>query len=89
MPFYDYQAPEGVEGCPHCREGFEVRQNMSDERLTRCPECGGEVQRIITGVNVVRSLWRSENLTPERLKRSGFKKLVKDDDGRYVDATPK
>jgi putative FmdB family regulatory protein len=40
MPTYEYE-------CASCGHGFEQFQNMSDEPLKTCPECGGEVKRLI------------------------------------------
>jgi len=42
MPHYDYK-------CKSCEHTFEVFQNMNDSRLEKCPECGGEVKRLIGG----------------------------------------
>ena len=41
MPTYEYQCPQG--------HRFDLFQRMSDEPRARCPECGGESQRIISG----------------------------------------
>ena len=40
MPTYEYE-------CRKCRFKFEKFQNMNDEPLKTCPECGGAVRRII------------------------------------------
>ncbi|MCB0289564.1 MAG: zinc ribbon domain-containing protein [Calditrichaeota bacterium] len=42
MPTYDYR-------CKACNHQFEAFQRMSDAPLSTCPECGGEVQRLISG----------------------------------------
>lgn len=41
MPTYVYE-------CKKCGD-FEQQQSIKDPALTRCPQCGGEVQRIIAG----------------------------------------
>lgn len=47
MPTYDYK-------CKKCGHRFEFFQSMSDEPLTDCPECGGEVERLIgTGAGLI------------------------------------
>ena len=47
MPTYDYQ-------CESCGHRFEVFQRMSDAPLRTCPECAGEVRRLIgTGAAVI------------------------------------
>ncbi len=42
MPNYDYR-------CKSCGHQFEVFQRMTDEPLKTCPECDGEISRLITG----------------------------------------
>jgi len=47
MPTYDYQ-------CDDCGHRFEHFQKMSDAPLRSCPECGGEVHRLIgTGAAII------------------------------------
>ena len=41
MPVYEYE-------CSECRKVFEVQQRISDEPLTQCPECEGDVKKIIS-----------------------------------------
>ena len=40
MMFYDYE-------CIDCGV-FEVKQSIKDKSLTICPNCGGEVRRLIS-----------------------------------------
>jgi len=42
MPTYDYK-------CQDCGNTFEHFQAMSDDPLKVCPECGGELKRLIGG----------------------------------------
>jgi putative FmdB family regulatory protein len=42
MPTYEYK-------CKSCGYFFDVFQNMSDDPLTSCPQCGKEVRRVING----------------------------------------
>jgi putative FmdB family regulatory protein len=42
MPTYEYR-------CEKCGNTFEIFQKMSDEPLSRCPECGGSVKKLIGG----------------------------------------
>lgn len=42
MPAYDYL-------CDACGCRFERRQKMSDAAIESCPQCGGGVQRLISG----------------------------------------
>jgi putative FmdB family regulatory protein len=41
MPLYEYN-------CHRCGLNFEVRQKFADEPLKVHPECGGEVERLIS-----------------------------------------
>ncbi|HUV89588.1 MAG TPA: zinc ribbon domain-containing protein, partial [Anaerolineae bacterium] len=40
MPLYEYQ-------CRACGVRFERQQHVNDEPVKICPECGGEVVRLI------------------------------------------
>jgi len=47
MPTYEYQ-------CESCGHRFDQFQNMSDDPLKTCPECGGDLRRLIgTGAGVL------------------------------------
>ncbi|MCF6186628.1 MAG: zinc ribbon domain-containing protein [Desulfobulbaceae bacterium] len=41
MPVYEYE-------CPQCEKVHEVQQKMTDKPLSTCPECGGEVKKLIS-----------------------------------------
>lgn len=41
MPLYEYL-------CQRCGKNFEVLQKFADEALTVHPECGGEVERLVS-----------------------------------------
>ena len=41
MPLYEYL-------CHRCGKNFEVLQKFADEALTLHPECGGEVERLVS-----------------------------------------
>lgn len=41
MPVYEYE-------CPQCEKVHEVQQKMTDAPLATCPECGGEVKKLIS-----------------------------------------
>jgi len=40
VPTYEYE-------CEKCGKHFDMFQDMSDEPLKHCPECGGSVRRLI------------------------------------------
>jgi len=42
MPTYEYE-------CSICGLHFERQQSMKDEPIKECPECGKEVQRLVSG----------------------------------------
>jgi len=46
MPIYSYR-------CSTCDHQFDIRQRMSDEPLTICPNCDGEIRRVVNSVGVV------------------------------------
>lgn len=66
MPLYTYR-------CNNCNHEFEARQRMSDDPLTDCPVCEGDVRRVVSSVGVV-------------FKGSGF--YVTDNRGKAKNSTP-
>ena len=46
MPTYQY-------ACNACTHEFEAIQSFSDDSLTKCPECTGEIRKIYSAVGVV------------------------------------
>jgi putative FmdB family regulatory protein len=46
MPTYEYL-------CQSCHHRFEIWQKMTDEPLTVCDECGGQVRRVIFPPGIV------------------------------------
>ncbi len=46
MPTYQY-------ACTACSHEFEAIQSFSDNSLTSCPECSGEIRKIYSAVGVV------------------------------------
>ena len=46
MPTYEY-------ACTKCGHQFEAFQSFSEDALTQCPECKGEVQKVYSNVGVV------------------------------------
>lgn len=41
MPVYEYE-------CKDCAKIFEVQQRMADKPLAVCPECQGEVKKLVS-----------------------------------------
>jgi putative FmdB family regulatory protein len=46
VPTYQYK-------CKACDNRFETVQKITDEPLTVCPECGGEIRRVLFPAGVV------------------------------------
>jgi len=46
MPIYSYK-------CNNCEHEFDIRQRMSEDPLTICPNCDGEIRRVVNSVGVV------------------------------------
>ena len=46
MPTYEY-------ACSACGHEFEAFQSFSEDALTECPECKGEVRKVFSNVGVV------------------------------------
>lgn len=41
MPVYEYE-------CSECDNVFEVQQKMSEDPVKSCPECGGDVRKLMS-----------------------------------------
>lgn len=46
MPKYQYQ-------CKDCGEALEVQQSFTDDALTVCPACQGQLRKVFNAVGVV------------------------------------
>jgi len=46
MPTYEYT-------CRDCGENLEAIQSFSDDPLTLCPKCGGELRKVFRSVGIV------------------------------------
>ena len=42
MPTYEYE-------CPKCGTRFELFQKMSAKPVAKCPQCGGQAKRLMSG----------------------------------------
>ena len=45
MPLYEYR-------CRSCNHQFEFQQSFSDDALTVCPECEGELRKVFNPVGI-------------------------------------
>ncbi len=81
MPIYVYAAEKG--GCKVCRESFEYKQSMMDDKLKKCPDCGTAVRRVIIAPFVQTGRSDRSTLSDKNLKKHGFDKLVNEGDGKF------
>ena len=79
MPLYVYEAKEPKKGCARCAKGFEITQSLKDDKLTKCPDCGTEIFRVIQAPG----LGHSKTDLHYRAKRAGFSCLKKVQKGEY------
>lgn len=45
MPLYDYR-------CRDCGHEFEIQQSLSEDTLTVCPECNGDLRKVFSPVGI-------------------------------------
>jgi predicted nucleic acid-binding Zn ribbon protein len=77
MPLYVYRVIRDSND-PRGEETIEVRHPMSDPPLTRHPQTGEPVERVLCAPNISAS-----KLGNASLNSSGFTKYVKTSDGSY------
>ncbi|MCW8141785.1 MAG: zinc ribbon domain-containing protein [Planctomycetota bacterium] len=88
MPTSPYPADDPAADCPMCGDGFETMQTISEAPLATCPSCAQAVHRIVRHMPqcVTNHRWNTKKILSDgNLKAKGFKKLVKDSSGKYVD----
>ena len=66
MPTYAYT-------CTACGHALEVKQSFTDDALTTCPECSGQLRKVFSNVGVV-------------FKGSGFYRTDSRSGGKSADA---
>ena len=79
MPIYQYEPKDPKRSCDHCRDGFEVLQQLSDDPLSTCPECDAPVHRVISAP----AIGEFKTGLDHRAKDAGFHKLKKLGKGEY------
>jgi putative FmdB family regulatory protein len=79
MPLYEYQ-------CEACGVRFERRQHITDKPVEVCPECGGEVRRLIQPVGII---FKGSGfyVTDNRAKSSTSKPATKKDQKQSEEST--
>ena len=80
MPLYVYRIvrPAGRRPADEGEETFEVRQSMQDPPLTKHPETGEPVERVICAPAIA-----SSKMGNAALSGQGFTKYTKRSDGTY------
>jgi putative FmdB family regulatory protein len=88
MPTYVYSAtpPEPpaqpAATCDVCSGTFEVVQRMSEDALTKCPKCGGAIQRVIMAPNL-NGAGTVKKPSADRLAKAGFTQYKRVGKGNY------
>ncbi|MBL4847774.1 MAG: zinc ribbon domain-containing protein [Planctomycetes bacterium] len=88
MPTYHYRAVEDEAACDACRETFSKIQTISEPLVEQCSSCEAPVRRVIcaAGGSLIDKRYKTKKMLSDgNLKKLGFKKLVKESDGKYVD----
>ena len=74
MPLYEYE-------CQDCGVRFERRQHINDKPVKTCPECGGEVHRLIQPVGIIfkgSGFYVTDNRAKSFTSKPGSTKKVSD-----------
>lgn len=87
MPIYEY-------GCLKCKKEHEIMQKFSDDPISTCPECGGEMKKLISSTSFVLkgNGWYMTDYGTKRENKSGEKSEKKPDkkfDGAKKERTEK
>jgi len=79
MPIYEYRTTsENV--CKFCSEGFELLRKTNEHPLTKCPNCGSDVEKILSAPSLSKS---ETSLNPANLESHGFTQYRKSGKGVY------
>jgi putative FmdB family regulatory protein len=79
MPIYEYK-PKLVNHCSFCSQGFEIISKINDAKLLVCPECGADVERVISAPSLAKA---SPSLDKANLEKHGFTQYKKAEKGVY------
>jgi putative FmdB family regulatory protein len=79
MPIYEYK-PKLRSDCSFCSQGFEIISKISDSKLLVCPECGADVERVISAPSLAKS---SPPMDKANLEKHGFTQYKKAEKGVY------
>ena len=79
MPLYVYEAKDEGKSCEHCKNGFEINQKLSEDKLEHCPWCKAPIYRVIQAP----ALRHSQTDLHYRAKRAGFHSMKRVDSGTF------
>lgn len=79
MPIYTYRSIK--DGCPHCREGFDILQKLSDAELSVCPRCGTAIRKQLSAPAL--AVGGGHLLNEKRIGDKGFTQYRKIGKGVY------
>lgn len=82
MPIYEYAAV--THGCAHCEAHFDVLQKLAEAALTRCPQCGAAIHRVISAPNVASG--NAHVLSEDHAAKRGFTQYRRSEKGVYEKA---
>ena len=87
MPVYTYRAVPDTNSkksrtCGTCAQPFELIQRMVEDALTKCPECGRAVERVVSAP-MLNGVGRVQKPSDAQLARSGFTQYKKAGKGHY------
>ncbi|MBI5115996.1 zinc ribbon domain-containing protein [Candidatus Poribacteria bacterium] len=81
MPTYVYRATTG--GCRFCKDSFDQKQGINEAPLTKCPECGTPIERVICVPFLKTGRSDKSVLSDSNLKKHGFTKLMNEGGGKF------
>ena len=79
MPTYEYR-------CRTCAHEFEEFQSIADPALTKCPKCGGLIERLISGGGGL--LFKGSGFYITDYRSEGYKKAARADSASGSSTTP-
>lgn len=48
MPIYEYESLDPSKACEKCLSRFEIIQGSNEAPVSECPNCGGDVRRVMS-----------------------------------------
>ena len=85
MPTYAYR-------CNACGHAFDIHQSFSEDSLTVCPECDGQLRKVFGAVGVTfngSGFYRTDSRASASEKKGAGEKKGADAGGSGSDSSPK